>query len=384
MNTYDVIVLGAGVMGSAAAYALAREGQRVLLLEQFSIDHVNGSSFGNSRIIRYMYTDPAYVALAKAAYPVWRALEKASGESLMQIVGGLDFGRADCATFVDTLAAVAQHAIPVEHLTPDEAMRRFPALSLPADFQVVYQADYGILNASACVKAQVRLAREHGAEIHENMRVTSVIVEDNGRVRVEANGEQFHAARVVMTVGAWSNDLLAGLGLHLPLTVKRIQYAFFRPHYRALYQPPQFPVLLTHLGEEFDSMPYGIPDYDGHGVKFAFHDGAAVAHADETRRQPDDNVPETLAPFFARYVPGVIDAEHVETHVCLYTMTPDEHFVIDRHPKYPQIVFATPCSGHGFKFGALIGEILADMTLERPVSYDLELFSASRFAQESG
>jgi monomeric sarcosine oxidase len=375
---YDVIVLGAGAMGSAAAYDLARDGQRVLLLEQFAIDHPNGSSYGNSRIIRYMYDHPAYVALAKAAYPLWRELEQAADEPLLHITGGIDFGHPEAATFKATLENAAQHAIPIEHLTPDEAMRRFPALTIPQDHAVVYQADYGLLNASACVRAQVRLAQQHGAQVVSGQRVRRVAAHPDS-VTVETESATYHAARLVITAGAWTNAVLADLGLRLPLEVRRIQYAFFRPAQRADYQPPRYPVMLLHTGESFIGVPYSIPDYDQHGVKYAYHDGPAVASTDEVQRTPDPDVPDSLRPFFERYIPGVVGAPHVETHVCLYTMTPDTHFVIDRHPEHAHITLASPCSGHGFKFSRLIGQMLSRLAQGQAVGHDLGLFSLGRF-----
>lgn len=376
--SYDVIVLGAGAMGSATAYHLARDGQRVLLLEQFHINHRNGSSNGNSRIIRYMYDHPAYVELAKSAYPLWRDLEDAAGEKLMHITGGIDFGRPDAESFKATLAAAEMHSIPVEHLSPAEAMRRFPALTIPDDHAVVYQADYGLLNASACVKAHVRLAQAHGATVIENARVQTVSA-DADSVTVTTADATYQAARIVITAGGWTNQVLSGLGLHLPLEIRRVQYAFFHPENRALYQPPNYPVLLLHTSDSFIGVPYSIPDYDGFGIKYAYHDGPAVPDADTVNRIPDEDVPDSLQPFFGQYLHGMVGAKHVETQVCLYTVTPDTHFVIDRHPQHPHVVFATPCSGHGFKFSTLIGQILARMSLGQDTGHDLSLFSAGRF-----
>ena len=378
-DAYDVIVLGAGAMGSAAAYHLAKTGQRVLLLEQFQINHANGSSNGNSRIIRYMYDHPAYVALAKSAYPLWRELEDAAGEKLMHITGGIDFGVPDSASFQATIAAAKLHDIPVEHLSPAEAMRRFPALSIPDDHQVIYQADYGLLNASACVKAHVRLAQAHGATLIENARVQTVSAAADS-VTVTTADQTYHAARLVITAGGWTNQLLGGLGMHLPLEVRRVQYAFFHPEKRELYQPPRYPVLLLHTGASFMGVPYSIPDYDGFGIKYAYHDGPAVPSADEVNHTPDADIPDSLQPFFEKYVPGMVGAKHVVTQVCLYTMTPDTHFVIDRHPDHANVVFASPCSGHGFKFSALIGQILSKLSLGQASGHDLTLFRADRFA----
>ncbi len=379
MTNFDVIVLGAGGMGSAAAYYLAKSGQRVLLLEQFDIDHPNGSSGGNSRIIRYMYDHPYYVELAKAAYPMWRALEDASGEKLMHIIGGLDFGRATDVSLQQTLASAAQHNIPIERMAPADAMKRFPQFHFDDDMVVVYQADYGLLNASACVRTHVRLAQNHGAVVVSQARVSGIDATPSS-VTVHATKGDFRAERLVITAGAWTNRALAPLGLHLPLTVQRVQYCFFRTAHPADYRPDRFPIFLSHLYDEYEHVPYSLPDYDGAGVKFAYHGGQDVPDADSVKRTPDADAPEKLRPFFRGMLPGVAEAEHAATHVCLYTMTPDRHFVIDTHPELRNVVFATPCSGHGFKFSTLIGEILADLSLTGRSRFDLSLFSQARFA----
>ncbi|NOG50492.1 MAG: FAD-dependent oxidoreductase [Chloroflexi bacterium] len=201
--TTDVIVLGAGGAGSAAAYYLARRGQRVLLLEQFAIDHPYGSSFGNSRIIRYMYDHATYVGMAKAAYPLWYALQDEAGERLLYETGGLDFGRRGAPTLEATLNAVKQFGIAVEQLTSAEGMRRYPQFRFDDDMTILYQRDYGLLNASACVKAHVRLAARHGAVVVENAPVIRIDVRDGGVEVVTPQGT--HAAeRLIVTAGAWT------------------------------------------------------------------------------------------------------------------------------------------------------------------------------------
>ena len=379
MSHFDVIVLGAGGMGSAAAYHLAKDGQRVLLLEQFAIDHPNGSSYGNSRIIRYMYDHPAYVALAKAAYPMWRALEAEAGETLLHVTGGLDFGRATDKSLQDTIAAAELHNIPVENLSPVEAMRRFPQFHFDDDMVILYQADYGLLNASACVRAHVRLAQQRGATVVENAPVTGIEASPE-RVAVHTAKGDFTAERLVVTAGAWTNKVLAPLGIHMPLTVQRVQYCFFRADHPEDYRTGRYPIFISHLYDEYEHVPYSLPDYDGLGVKIAFHGGQTVPDADTLSRVPDADAPDKLRPFLRDVLPALADAPLNQTHVCVYTMTPDHHFVIDRHPSLANVVFATPCSGHGFKFTTLIGRILADLSRSGSSSYDLSLFARARFA----
>lgn len=377
--TYDVIVLGAGGVGSAAAYHLARRGQRVLLLEQFAIDHPYGSSFGNSRIIRYMYDHATYVEMAKAAYPLWYALQDEAGERLLYEVGGLDFGRRGAPTLEATLRAVEQFSIPVEHLTPGEAMRRYPQFRFDDDMTIFYQSDYGLLNASACVKAHVRLAAQRGAVVVENAPASRIAARDGGVEVVTPHGT--HAAeRLIVTAGAWTAPLLASLGIDLPLRIERVQYVFFEAPNPADYRPGRYPIFISHLYDEYEHVPYSIPDYDGAGVKLAFHGGETVASADAVVRVPDADASDKLRPFLRAVLPGLADAPARATHICLYSMTPDHHFIIDRHPAYENVLFASPCSGHGFKFTTLIGKILADWSIDGKTEVDLSLFTHKRFS----
>lgn len=380
---FDVIVLGAGGVGSAAAYYLALRGQRVLLLEQFAIDHPNGSSFGNSRIIRYMYDHPTYVAMAKAAYPLWYALQDAAGERLMYEVGGLDFGRRGAPTLEATLSAVEQFGIDVEHLSPAAAMKRYPQFRFSDDMTILFQRDYGLLNASACVQAHVRLAAGRGAVVIENAPVSRIDTHGSG-VEVVTPVGTFSAERLIVTAGAWTKALLEPLGISLPLAVERVQYVFFGAPNPNDYRPGRYPIFISHLYESYEHVPYSIPDYDGAGVKLAFHGGETVASADSVVREPDSDAAGKLRPFLRDVLPDLADAPARETHVCLYTMTPDQHFVIDRHPRHDNVLFASPCSGHGFKFTTLIGKILADWSVDGAAQYDLSLFSHTRFtAHES-
>lgn len=377
--TTDVIVLGAGGAGSAAAYYLARRGQRVLLLEQFAIDHPYGSSFGNSRIIRYMYDHATYVGMAKAAYPLWYALQDEAGERLLYETGGLDFGRRGAPTLEATLNAVKQFGIAVEQLTPAEGMRRYPQFRFDDDMTILYQRDYGLLNASACVKAHVRLAARHGVVVVENAPVIRIDVRDGGVEVVTPQGT--HAAeRLIVTAGAWTAPLLAPLGVNLPLQVERVQYVFLQAPNPDDYRPGRYPIFISHLYESYEHVPYSIPDYDGAGVKLAFHGGEAVASADEVNRAPDTDAVDKLRPFLRDVLPDLADAPARETHVCLYSMTPDHHFVIDQHPVHANILFASPCSGHGFKFTTLIGSMLADWSIDGKTEHDLSLFTHTRFA----
>ncbi len=370
---YDAIVIGAGAMGSAAAYHLARSGQKVLLVEQFQVDHKLGSSYGYTRIIRYAYQDPAYIEMAKVVYPMWHALEQEAEEILYIKTGGLDFARADNPHFLATRDAMQHSGIVFEMLSPAEVHARFPQFHLEADMQAIYQADAGALRVSRCIIAQIRLAVEkYGATLLENTAVQK-ITPSVGGVTVETSQGTFSAARLVISAGGWSKPLLDSLGMVLPLEVMRQPVTFFAP-------PPNFtvetmPIFIAWGEPNF----YGIGGIDGTGFKCAQHLGGEIVNPDTMNRTVEDSFVAHIRRFLHRHIPTMAEQPLVETHVCMYTMTPDEDFVIDQHPQYPHIACAAGFSGHGFKFSTLVGKMLGDLVCSQPISFDLNLFKASRF-----
>lgn len=375
---YDVIVLGAGAVGSAAAYHAAKAGAKVLLLEQFALNHKNGSSYGYSRIIRYSYDHPAYVALAKTVYPMWAALEAETGEQFYLKTGGLDFGPADDETLNNTFMSVAQMGIDHEELTAQEAMQRYPQFKLNDDWRVLYQPDSGMLRASRCVLAHIRLAQQHGAIVLSETPVTGIFLKD-ASVEVQTQAERFSAAKLIVTAGSWAGELLATYtNLHLPLQPLRCQVMFFDADNLADYGPDRFPTFIAHLSATYGTATYGMGAVDGSGVKIAFHGGDAAAHPRTINYTPDTDTETRIRVFSNQHLPGATGAM-VESRICLYTMTPDEHFILDHHPQYPQIAIGSACSGHGFKFSTLSGKILADLALEGHTAHDISLFNIGRF-----
>jgi sarcosine oxidase len=371
-NHYDVIVLGMGVMGSATAYHLARDGKRVLGLEQFERDHRMGSSYGESRIIRYAYDHPIYIEMAKAAYPMWHALQEESGRELMVHTGGLDFGPADYPSLVATRDNLAGANIPYEWLSPAEVAERFPQFVLSDDMRAVYQPDAASLLASRCVIAQVELAQKHGAVIHFNTPVIRIEPQHES-VRVHTAAGAYEARSLVVTAGAWAGKVLSTTGLVLPVQPTREEIVFFDPPETALFQPEHFPVFISHG----DTYHYGLPNVDGNGVKVGIHKRNEPVDPDTCKRTADDEYIQHMRGFMQTYIPRGVGRVN-EARICLYTMTPDEHFIIDRHPAYPHIVLGAGFSGHGFKFGPLIGRILADLATHGTTSSDTSLFAANR------
>ncbi|MFN8531072.1 MAG: N-methyl-L-tryptophan oxidase [Anaerolineae bacterium] len=384
MATYDIIIIGAGAMGSAAAYHAAKAGLRVLLIEQFEIDHQYGSSYGLSRIIRYAYTDPVYVKLAKAVYPMWAALEAEAGESLHLNTGGIDFGKPDEKSFVETLNSMRVMDIPHEIMSAAEAMKRYPQFHFDEDMIVAFQADYGALRASRAVRAHVRLAQQHGAELRDHTRVTAIRPLGDGvevATASESGAATHSAARLILTAGAWAKGLLASLDLTVPLQPVHTQEIYFDPAaHPEWYDAGNMPVFIQHIGWHTGEALYGIPSVDGSGVKVAVHGGPPVSTEAGIDYTPDYELVKKVQSGAAGFLPDIGAGKLKNTRVCLYTMTPDEDFIIDPHPAYPQIVIGSPCSGHGFKFSTLIGKILVDLAVKGRSEHDLSRFRVTRFS----
>jgi len=357
-------VIGGGVMGTSAAYHAARAGARVRLLEQFRIGHARGSSHGASRIIRLAYAQPEYVALAQRAYELWRALEQESGETLYYRTGGLDFGAPGAHGLAEIGENYRARGIAHEVLSADEIMRRFPQLNLPGEISGVYQADYGMLHADRCVWTQAEQARRRGAEICEGEVVTNITAHADG-VEIRTTQRVHHAARAVLCAGSWMRPLVRQLGLDLPLTVQKEQVQYMPAHDPRAFEIGRFP-LFIHRFPGTTSLAAGFPILGHTCPKFLIdHVGRQVDPEDEDR-----SVDEPLRERVREYALGVVrglTGEVAEAVSCRYTMTPDEDFRIGAHPEHRHIVLASPCSGHGFKFGSVIGRIASDLALRGEV-----------------
>ena len=336
-DVYDAIVIGAGAMGSAAAYYLSQRGQSVLLLEQFELDHRMGSSYGYSRIIRYAYDHPAYVELMRDTFPLWFALQDKLGDRLYVQTGGIDFGPADDDTLLATIAAVQASGISHEILSPAAAQLRFPQFSFPDNFKVLTQPDSGFITASKAVLGHLKLARSLGAVIKDHVAVKKIRIH-SGSVEVETNDGTFSAGKLVISAGAWAKSLLAQTGVDLPLVPLRCQLNFMAPADIAHYDAERCPVYIGHVSSLFPETVYGIPAHDGSGFKVAFHGGPTARHPSEISREPDASNVENLRPFLRAHIPGIANAPVRESRICLYTQTPDDHFIVDAHPAYNHVV----------------------------------------------
>lgn len=359
-SSFDAIVVGLGGIGSATARALAeRPGVRVLGLEQFELGHDRGASQDVSRIIRLSYHRREYVELAKDAFAAWRAVEAATGERLLTITGGLDLQPPGSDESVDDYAAsLAGAGVSFEWLDEAETMRRWPAWRLEPGTRVVYQADAGIVDPSRGNVALRRLATNSGATLLERTKVAA-IHDRGGTLVVETDdGRTFEAGSVVVTADAWSNQLLAPLGVTLPLSITLEQVAWFTPDDPAAFEPGRFPIWIWLDQPGF----YGVPTYGEPGPKVGQDIGGRPTTADDRTFEPDLEALSRVEAFLERHLPGA-RGRRIRTKTCLYTCTPDRDFVIDRLPEHPGVVVGLGAA-HGYKFAALFGALLADLALD--------------------
>jgi len=371
--SFDVIVAGLGAMGSAAASHLARRGARVLGLDRFAPPHELGSSSGRSRIIREAYFEhPAYVPLVQRAYELWDALERDSGRRLRLETGGLMIGPPEGALVAGALLSARTHRLRHELLEAAALRQRVPALK-PGDGTVaVWEPRAGVLFPEACIGAHLEQAARAGATLATEEPVLSWSAGRDG-VEVRSAKGRYHARRLLLACGAWTTRVLQDL--ELPLTVQRQVLMWLQPKEPALFAPERFPVFIWE--DEPGRFIYGFPEL-GDGVKVARHQEGERTEPDRVRRQvgPDDIAPLRIT--LARLVPAVNGLLR-DSAVCLYTNAPDGHFVIGAHPAHPEVLIASPCSGHGFKFASALGETLADLLLGAPPRFDLSLFAVGRF-----
>ncbi|MSU33741.1 MAG: N-methyl-L-tryptophan oxidase [Pedosphaera sp.] len=365
----DFLIVGLGAMGSAAAHHLAQRGAKVLGLDRFTPPHTLGSSHGQTRIIREAYFEhPDYVPLIQRAYELWDTLAHAVGEELLRRTGGLMIGPPDGVVVSGARRSVEAHHLPHEVLTAGDVRRRYPGLRPDNDMLAVFEPRAGILFPERCVAANLRLAAGHGATLRFDEQVLHWSPDGDGVCVVTALGK-YRARQLVLTAGSWINSLLPDL--NLPFTVERqVQFWFGAARTPDVFHPDRCPVHLWQY--DGDRFFYGFPDL-GNGVKVACHHRGEPADPNAEDREVSPEEIEGMQGILRRFLPAAADSLR-EAVVCKYTMTPDEHFWIDRHPAYPQVLIVSPCSGHGFKFSAVIGEVVADLLMSGRSRFDLSLF----------
>ena len=373
---WDVIVVGLGAIGSGAAYWLSRRlGQRVLGLEQFELGHSRGAGQDHSRIIRLSYHRPDYVRLAKRAFATWTEVEADAGVQIVTRTGGLDVAPRDAAIpLADYIDAMTAEGVAFEQLDGAEIMRRWPQWRLGDEHHGLFQADAGIADPNRGNAAHQRLARGNGATLLEHSPVAR-LREADGEMEVElADGMIHRAGQVVLAADAWTNDLLESFDRRLPLTIIQAQVTYFAPPDPAAFGPDRFPIWIWMDDPSF----YGFPTYGEAGPKAAEDVGGdEVTPATRTFERNEVGFAR-LTDFLGRHLPGHLGPE-IYTKACLYTLTPDRDFVIDRLPDQPRVVVALGAA-HAFKFASVIGRILAELVVDGETSSagELERFAIDR------
>jgi len=373
-SSFDVIVVGIGGMGSAACNHLARRGKRVLGLERFDVPHAMGSSHGVNRIIRLAYyEDPSYVPLLRRSYELWRELESGFGEQLLHITGSVDASAADGEVFLGSLRSCQLHDIPYEVLTGAQLAERFPGYRLPPDHTALFQPDGGFILSERAIVAHVELAIGSGATIHAREPVLEWEATPAG-VRVDTAKGTYEAEQVIFSAGGWLGTLVAEVsGLAVP---ERQVLAWFQPAEPGLFRPEKFPVFNVTVDE---GRYYGFPVYGIPGFKVGrYHHLDETIDSNDWEREPNEADEAILREFTARYFPAA-NGPVMTMKSCIFTNTPDEHFIVDRLDSASQVIVASPCSGHGFKFCPVIGEILADLAIDGTTRHDISLFRLDRF-----
>lgn len=374
--TYDTIVVGAGAMGSAAAYHLARRGQRVLILDQFAEGHENGSSHGITRIIRLAYFEhPSYVPLLSRAFELWRDLQDEAGEQLLTTTGSLDAGPVGSRTVTGSLHSCQLHGLDHELLTSAEISSRFPAYHLPESHVAVLQPAGGFLIPERCIHHHLRSAQHLGAVLHTNARVHTWTATSQGGIAVESDAGTFHAGHLVLAAGAWIGTLAPQLA-HL-FQPERQLLGWFGIDQPAHFAPARFPVF--NLDYEHEHW-YGFPEFGVRGFKVGcYHHRREHVDPDAFDRTRCDDADIALLRQLTTNCFPEANGALLRAKSCMFTNTPDEHFVLDHLPGFPQVAVIAPCSGHGFKFASVMGEIAADLVCEGSTRHDIALHRLSRF-----
>ena len=371
---YDAIVIGLGGMGSATLYELAKRGKRVLGIEQFGIAHELGSSHGVTRIIRLAYHEhPSYVPLMRRAYELWRDLEAKTEEQILHITGSIDAGPPDGSNFNGSLLSCEEHDLPHDVLTSAEVTKRFPGYRLPSETMAVFQGEGGFVLPERCISLFVEQAKALGATVHTNERTLEWHPTTNG-VRVRTERGEYEAETLVISAGAWASKLLPALSA--AAIPERQVLAWFEILRAEHFTPDVFPVFNLVVDE---GQFYGFPEFGIPGFKLGkYHHLEENVDPDTIDREPNAQDESVLRDFTEKYFPGAAGATS-SMKVCMFTNTPDEHFIIDCLPDSPQVVVAAGFSGHGFKFSSVVGEILSDLAIDGTTSHDIGMFRLARF-----
>ena len=374
-NRYDVIVVGIGGMGSAACLHLARRGLRVLGLERYDIPNTLGSSHGQTRIIRLAYYEsPAYVPLLVRAYELWRETGEAADERLLYTTGSIDAGPEGSGLFEGALTSCTEHGLAHEVMSSADVNRRHPGYRLPDDHPCLFQPDGGFVLPERAIVAHVTMAQSLGADIRAREPVMEWTQLPGGGVWVRTSRGEYEAGRLILSPGAWIGDLVPSL--NAVAVPERQVLGWFQPRHPEGFGPDAFPVANLAFAE---GRYYLLPVWGVPGLKIGlYHHLGETGHPDALPRDVTAEDEAALRGCISRYFPDA-DGPLMALHPCLFTNTPDEHFIIDTLPGAGEVLVVSACSGHGFKFASVVGEIVADLATTGRSRFDLKMFRMNRF-----
>lgn len=358
------IVIGAGGAGSATAYQLAKRGLKPLLIEQFHVGHQRGSSFGHSRIFRLAYAEAEYTGMAKAALEAWRNLETDAKQDLLWLTGGLDLGPAETPDLQQVYDSLHKLDASVERLSRTELQKRFPQWQVPAHWEAVFSPDSGIVNPTLSVEVMSALAQAHGGQVLEHTAVEQI--ELGKKPQLYTSAGIFSCDHLIVAVGAWISQLIPSLQSWLTVTLAATH--FYHPTEPELFTTKQFPIFITH--DEFQA--YGFPTFGLPGVKIGVDVKRQITTANTRTFEVPEHLKMAADQFMQNYLP--LAGPAMQRSTCLITRAPSSDFLMAAHPECSQVIVASPCSGHGFKFAPLLGEILAAKALGESHPWDLPRF----------
>lgn len=386
-TSFETIVIGLGAMGSASVYQLSKKNNKVLGLDQFTPPHKSGSTHGDTRITRQAIGEgEEYVPLSLRSYEIWEELERKTGKKLLTITGGLIVG-SDIAQSLHGSSRFLQATINtarkfnISHsvFTSGELKERFPQFRIEDNYVGYYEDKAGFLRPELCVETQIELARQYGAQINFNEKVRQLIPLADGSVEVKTDKAIYHANKVIVSAGPWIAQFFPEY-TDLFKVYRQVLYWFDLPENSiTAYFPENFPVFIFAVSGENDI--YGFPAIDGSGggLKVAFEEYVTDTTPEKVNREiTPEETERAYNKYIAKHLPGLSN-KCVKAVSCLYTVTPDSKFIIDIHPRHPQIIIASPCSGHGFKHSAAIGEILSELTIDGKSSFDLSSFQIKNY-----
>jgi monomeric sarcosine oxidase len=375
MQAFDIAIIGAGIMGAAAASELAREGARVALIDQSVLPNPRAASMDHSKVFRFAYPDPLYARMAVDALKLWRSLEEETGARLLTPTGVLMIGRDQSSSETETHETLRAMGLEVEMMNSRETAARFPQFNADRFAYSVYDPGGAMLHAEAALRALIELARRRGARVIESERASAIKQGANSRVRIKtSSGNEFECAKLMIASGPWTRGLLSFLGDNLKTTRQEVVY--FEPAATRArdFDAGRFPIFI-----ELHSGFYGFPVHHAGAMKIANHHKGEQVEIDSYEAEVKAEFISRCRAFFREFIPQLADAKVKESRVCIYNNTPDDDFIIDWHPMLESVLIVTGFSGHGFKFGSLAGRISAELLLSGRTSYNIERFSLARF-----